>query len=132
MIDWENVEMYLDDAKGIAFDTCHKIYVLMDTEQVEQMRVYEYELIHTSEEMTPSEMLATLKEWFEKSCPLRFIQAVESVPAGQDENDGFTTLIEQGARDTEPCEDCYNEDCGGECVWDEDPEDPEDEDEDED
>jgi len=114
MIDWENVEMYLDDAKGIAFDTCHKIYVLMDTEQVEQMRVYEYDEIRTSEEQTPSQMLETLKEWFEKSCPLRFIQSVASVPAGQDENSGYETLIEQGATDEEECDLCFSL-CGNTC-----------------
>ncbi|CAB5231609.1 hypothetical protein UFOVP1582_124, partial [uncultured Caudovirales phage] len=27
---WSGVEVALRDAKGIAFDTCHKIYVLMD------------------------------------------------------------------------------------------------------
>jgi len=134
MIDWENVEMYLDDAKGIAFDTCHKIYVLLDTEQVEQMRVYEYDLIYTSEQLTPSQMLATLKEWFDKSCPLRFIQAVESVPAGQDENEGFITLIEQGAKDYEECEDCNDPSCRGVCADYDDNEDgePEDWEEDED
>jgi hypothetical protein len=126
MIDWDIVEDAVEDAKGIAFDTCHKIYVLMDTEQVEQMRVYEYEEIRTSEEMTPSQMLDTLKEWFEKSCALRFIQAVETNT--EDPNAGFTTLIEQGATDEEECEDCNDPSCRGVCMdYDED----EDEDEDE-
>jgi hypothetical protein len=125
MIDWTDTEFAVDDAKGIAFDTCHKIYVLMDTEQVEQMREYEYELIHTSEEMTPSQMLATLKEWFEKSCPLRFIQSVATVPDGNP-NSGFETLIEQGASDEEECEDCNDPTCRGVCM---DYEEDEDEDE---
>ena len=29
---------YLSTAAGIAWDGCHKIYVLMDNEQIEQMR----------------------------------------------------------------------------------------------
>jgi hypothetical protein len=128
MIDWDEVEYAVEDAKGIAFDTCHKIYVLMDTEQVEQMREYEYDLIHTSEEKTPSEMLDTLKEWFEKSCPLRFIQAVETNT--EDPNAGFTTLIEQGAKDYEECEDCNDPTCRGVCA-DYDEEEDEDEDEEE-
>jgi hypothetical protein len=115
MIDWTDTEFAVDDAKGIAFDTCHKIYVLMDTEQVEKMRKYGYDEIRTSEEMTPSEMLATLREWFEKSCPLRFIESVASVPAGEDENNGFVVLIEQGAKDTEECEECFSEYCSGDC-----------------
>lgn len=114
MIDWFETELAVDNAKGIAFDTCHKIYVLMDTEQVEQMREYEYDLIHTSEEMTPSQMLDTLKEWFEKSCPLRFIEAVET--NHDDPNAGFTTLIEQGAKDYEECEDCNDPTCRGVCA----------------
>jgi len=35
------------DAKAIAWDTCHKIYVLMDDEQVELMRGYEYDPLIT-------------------------------------------------------------------------------------
>ena len=129
MIDWTDTEFAVEDAKGIAFDTCHKIYVLMDTEQVEQMREYEYDLIHTSEEMTPSQMLDTLKEWFEQSCPLRFIQSVATVPAGQDENSGYGTLIEQGATDEEECEDCDDATCRGVCMdYDEEDEDEDEED----
>ena len=128
MIDWDEVEYAVEDAKGIAFDTCHKIYVLMDTEQVEQMREYEYDLIITSEEQTPSQMLDTLKEWFEKSCALKFIQAVETNHA--DPNAGFTTLIEQGAKDYEECEDCNDPTCRGVCA-DYDEEEDEDEDEEE-
>jgi hypothetical protein len=123
MLDWDLVEEYTENAKGIAFDTCHKIYVLMDDKQVAQMREYEYDLIHTADEMNPSQMLDTLKEWFGKSCPLRFIQAVESVAEGIDENDGFTSLIEQGATDREPCEECGEDWCGGECDYDEDEDD---------
>jgi hypothetical protein len=88
---WAEVEFYLRDAKGIAWDTCHKIYVLMDDQQVELMRGYEYDPLITN--ATPAEMLATLKSWFDQSCPLRFIDAVESVEG--DPNLGFTTLIGQ-------------------------------------
>jgi hypothetical protein len=123
MIDWDEVYTYAYDAKGIAFDTCHKIYVLMDDQQVAQMREYEYDEIITSDEQTPNQMLDTLKVWFEKSCPLRFIQAVET---HEDPNAGFTTLIEQGATDYEECEDCNDPTCQGACY------DEEDEDEDED
>jgi len=130
MIDWDEVGYAVEDAKGIAFDTCHKIYVLMDEEQVEQMREYEYDLIITSEEQTPSQMLDTLREWFEKSCPLKFIQAVETNHA--DPNAGFTTLVEQGAKDYEECEDCDDPTCRGVCFdYDEEDEDEEEEDEDE-
>ena len=110
---WDDVESYLYGAKGIAFDTCHKIYVLLDDEQVALMREYGYDLIHTSEEMTPSQMLDTLKEWFEKSCALKFIEAVET--NHDDPNAGFTTLIPQGAEQDEECEDCGERGCRGVC-----------------
>jgi hypothetical protein len=82
------------DAKAIAWDTCHKIYVLMDDEQVELMRGYEYDPLITKEQATPEEMFATLQEWYEDSCGLRFIQAVNTNPV--DPNAGFESLIEQG------------------------------------
>jgi hypothetical protein len=126
MIDWDLVEEYTENAQGIAFENCHKIYVLMDTEQVALMREYEYDFVHTAEEMSSSEMLATLKEWFEKSCPLRFVEATET----KNEDTEFTTLIEQGATDEEECEDCNDPTCRGVCYNDTEDED-EDEDEDE-
>lgn len=125
VIDWDEVDLGLVGAKGIAFDTCHKIYVLMDDEQLAEMRRLEYDEIRTSDELSHDEMLATLKEWFSKSCALRFIQAVET--NHDDPNAGFTTLIEQGARETEPCEICDEEWCAGQC---EDYDEEEDEDED--
>lgn len=81
------------DAKAIAWDTCHKIYLLMDDEQVELMRTYGYDPLITSDEMSPDKMFETLQEWFDDSCGLRFIQAVATHPA--DPNEGFETLIGQ-------------------------------------
>jgi hypothetical protein len=96
---------------------------LLDDEQVAQMREYEYELIFTSEEKTPEQMLDTLKEWFEKSCSLKFIEAVETNHA--DPNAGFTTLIGQGAeKEEDDCDLCFSR-CGNTC--DEEDEDEEDE-----
>jgi len=123
-IDWDNVEDALDNAKGIAFDTCHKIYVLMDNHQVELMREYQYDEIRTAEDQTPAEMLETLKDWFAQSCPLKFIQGVSTNE--ENPNDGFTDLIPQFATDEEECEECYNFGCNGECA-DEDEDDEEDE-----
>jgi hypothetical protein len=93
MITWDKVENAVANCKGIAFDTCHKIYVLMDDEQVALMRKYEYEEIRTAEEMSPSEMLDTLRDWFEDSCGLRFIQGVTT--NHEDPNLGFEDLIGQ-------------------------------------
>ena len=90
----ELVTERLSEAKAIAWDTCHKIYVLMDDEQVELMREYGYDPLITKEEMTPEEMLSTLEKWYEDSCGLRFIQAVNTNHI--DPNAGFESLIEQG------------------------------------
>ena len=45
---FDEVEDSLSYAKAIAWDTCHKIYVLMDDEQVALMRQYEYDPIITA------------------------------------------------------------------------------------
>ena len=88
------VKEKVSEAKAIAFDTCHKIYLLMDNEQVELMRGYGYDLLVVTEEATPEEMLVTLQEWYEDSCGLRFIEAVST--NHENPNAGFETLIGQG------------------------------------
>ena len=89
-----SVKEKVKDAKAIAFDTCHKIYLLMDNEQVELMRGYGYDPLITKEDATPDVMLATLQEWYEDSCGLRFIEAVST--NHENPNAGFETLIGQG------------------------------------
>ena len=90
---------HLATAKAIAWDSCHKIYVLMDNEQVELMRSYGYgdendpDNLITSDQLTPKQMSATISRWFADSCGLRFIQAVKTTP---NPNDGFTRIVEQG------------------------------------
>lgn len=132
MIDFTEVEMWLPEAKGVAWDTCHKIYLLMDDQQVEAMRGYGYgdendpDSLITKEQMNADQMLTTIKKWFDESCFLRFVEAVESVPEGQDPNLGFTTLIAQGEADE--CEDCGERGCKGVCADYDEPEDEEDED----
>jgi len=83
----------IPEAKAIAWDTCHKIYLLLDDEQVEVMRGYGYDPLITSEEATPDEMMRTLEEWYDNSCSLRFINAVRT--NHENPNAGFEQLIEQ-------------------------------------
>lgn len=113
MIDWTLVYEKMEDAKGIAFDTCHKIYVLMDDEQIAKMREYEYDPLYTKAEMSAGEMYETVKHWYAESCGLKFVEAVSTVDG--DPNEGFETLIEQGATETDECYECGEEDCDG---WD--------------
>jgi hypothetical protein len=92
---WDKVEVAVQMAKGIAFDECHKIYVLMDDAQMEQMEEYGYDPLIPSSSMSPEQMLATIKGWYANSCMLRFVEAVRTVDG--DPNEGFLTLIPQCA-----------------------------------
>ncbi len=115
MLDWDLVQDRIEGAKGIAFDTCHKIYVLMDDEQMVKMKEYEYDPLISKDEMSAEEMLSTVKHWYAESCGLKFVEAVSTTADGIDPNEGFETLIEQGATETDECYECGEEDCDG---WD--------------
>lgn len=88
-----DLDWYTARAKGIAWDTCHKIYVLLDDRQMELMREYGYDPLISSDDMTPSEMSAQVEAWYEASCGLRFISAVETTEP--DANDGYIHIVEQ-------------------------------------
>jgi hypothetical protein len=94
---WDKVGETLSDAKGIAFDGCHKIYILMDDEQMSEMKEFGYDPLLSAEDYTASEMLETIRDWYEDSCSLRFVQAIYT--NHEDPNAGFVSLIEQGADD---------------------------------
>jgi hypothetical protein len=101
---WFDVQGELDEAKGIAFDGCHKIYILMDHAQVHEMAGYGYghddgSHLITEQSMTPAEMLVTIKKWYEGSCGLEFVQSVTTVREGEDPNKGFEDIIPQGYQD---------------------------------
>lgn len=102
------VREYTDEAKGIAYDTCHKIYILMDDEQVELMRSYGYgeddpNAIATSGQLNPAEMATVVTTWFERSCSLKFITAVSSDKNFGD--DGWLNIISQFEVDNDIDED---------------------------
>ena len=131
----EKVEDFVADAKAITWDTCHKIYVLMDDEQVAEMRGYGYEPIVTKAEATTEQMIEMLQEWYDESCGLRFINAVET--NHENPNAGFTDLVPQFFEDedekTPMCAECgYHEvsDEGDTCRWCEESDEDEDTDED--
>ena len=84
----------LGSAKAIAWDTCHKIYLLMDEEQVELMVGYGYgdDMIFTKG-ISHDMLLNTIEDWYANSCGLRFIQAVTTVKDYP--NEGFEDIIAQ-------------------------------------
>jgi hypothetical protein len=101
---WTATSVALRNAVGIAWDTCHKIYVLMDEEQMRLMESYGYDpllrldnLDAGNPDRSPAhlqaEALRTLKQWWDDSCGLRFVNAVET--NHDDPNAGFITLIGQ-------------------------------------
>ena len=90
---WDKVALMCEAAEGIAFDQCHKIYVLLDQPQMAQMKEYGYDPLISSDEMTPEEMYGQIRDWYAESCGLRFVSAVRTVKG--DPNDGFIDLIPQ-------------------------------------
>lgn len=90
---WDTVAEYLNKSKAITWDGCHKIYVLMDDEQVEEMTGYGYDPIIKTFGKYLDDVLAIVKGWYEDSCGLRFVEAVSTNK--EDPNAGFTTLIGQ-------------------------------------
>lgn len=83
----------ITNAKAIAWDTCHKIYLLMDDEQVELMRGYKYDPLITADQMSADEMFELVEDWYDSSCSLRFIDAVSTNHINP--NAGFETLSPQ-------------------------------------
>jgi hypothetical protein len=73
---------YLLTAKAIGWDTSHKIYVVMEDDQVQLLRDYGYQAIFTSDEMTPKQMSATITKWFAESSERRSIEALGTPEIG--------------------------------------------------
>ncbi len=98
------IEAALQTADSIAFDGCHKIYVLMDESQTIDMVAFGYnepnrmfrvgdKASETLKALSTDEAFAKLKDWFDESCGLRFISAVRTVTGNP--NEGFICLISQ-------------------------------------
>ena len=103
MVDAFEILEYTKEAKGIAFDTCHKIYILMDDEQMALMKTYGYDPLISADESDPEEMANKVVEWYEESCGLRFINAVHTNP--ENPNDGFIQVVPQFADNEDEDED---------------------------
>jgi hypothetical protein len=93
MKNYDAIYERIGEAKGIAWDTCHKIYILMDSEQVDLMRGYGYDPLITADQMSIDEMFELVEDWYESSCSLRFIDAVSTNHINP--NAGFETLVSQ-------------------------------------
>ena len=98
---WSDVKEEVQYAKSISFDGCHKIYLAMDDTQAQWFKenYNGHDGGDLTFEGTAEQMLALLKNWYENSCCLKFIQSVTTNEA--DANEGFEDLIPQGAHDEE-------------------------------
>jgi hypothetical protein len=128
---WFDVRGELDTAKGISFDGCHKIYVLMDDKQVQQSAEWGYgeDGSFLVTDLNADEMLTVVKGWYEGSCGLKFIQSVTTVE--DNPNAGYESLVPQGYAD-EFCDYCGEDGAEYDGVCYDCREDEEDEEEDED
>ena len=99
------VSEVVDKSYSIAFDGCHKIYVHKDLDSHKRSVGYGYEpiLIRNSTYSGVKEAVDQLFDWFEDSCCLRFIQAV-------DRNENYQTVIPQFADEYDEDEVDYDDD----------------------
>lgn len=91
----ERLEAVLRDATGIAWDGCHKVYILLGEEQFQRQQSYGYGdggsiLIRLEGEEDRKEALGTIRGWYDESCSLRFI----SIVTGED-HDGYSSVLAQ-------------------------------------
>ena len=86
----EAVEDSLETAVSICYEGCHKIYIAMDEASHNQQIGFGYKPIRV---VVKREALRQLYEWFDRSCSLRFIQAISG------DGQCFTSVIPQGDYD---------------------------------
>ena len=93
------VQGYLDPyvvngCEGIAWDSCHKIYILRDRVALERMIEHGSYTVIDADDANGEEMYDILTKWWQDSCELRFIEAMEEDDYGKMT---FDTQIPQGA-----------------------------------
>jgi hypothetical protein len=88
----EEVREAVSRSKGVCWDGCHEIFILLDEEQVNQSLEWGYEVFLVFE--TNADMRANmLLDWYYLSCPLRFISTVSTVDG--DPNEGYEDIVPQ-------------------------------------
>jgi len=86
------LEEIVNECHSIAWDGCHKVYALMDAEQTQNMRDYEYEFLVESSDSNPYDLLEQITNWYESSCNLKFIDVVYT----ENNETEFYALVAQG------------------------------------
>ena len=72
----QRVASYLENCAGITWDECHKIYIIMDEEEVKRMEGFEYQVIKLD---SKRERMRLIKKWYKESCSLRFVQVISCI-----------------------------------------------------
>jgi hypothetical protein len=70
----DKIEDTLDKAVSITWEGCHKIYICLDMESHDHQVECGYEMVSVKDK---AEALNELWEWWNSSCGLRFISAIE-------------------------------------------------------
>jgi len=82
----------VENAVSITWDECHKIYVLMTQEAHATMEGYGYKTLPIGKAFSEEKAGSQLIDWFELSCPLRFVQQI----TGTGNNSGdYTSVVDQ-------------------------------------
>ena len=84
----------VDGCEGIAWDRCHKIYIMRDRVALERIIEWGSYTVVDADDANGEVMYNTLVKWWQESCELRFIQAMEADDYGKMT---FDTQIEQGS-----------------------------------
>lgn len=72
----ERVSIAMQDAVGIAWDGCHKIYIALDEREAEWFRKHPaYDYVPVTD---PAHGTKQVLEWFDKACPLRLVSTIRS------------------------------------------------------
>lgn len=85
------VKETIKDAKLVAFDGCHKIYVAMDDISADKLEENGYIVIKGS----VTKMFKAVQDWYKNSCGLKFVTSVSHNEI--DPNLGYLDLIPQFA-----------------------------------
>lgn len=101
---WQQVEAHLAGCSGVAWDDCHKLYILADDAQVQLMAGHGYGsaddgsiLIERTPSTSTPALLDTVQDWFSFSCALRFITVLASGAGSADDDTVFVDVIPQFA-----------------------------------
>ena len=78
-------------AHAITWDECHKIYITADEETTEEFKEWNCSITLIESAVDAAE---TLQEWYDDSCPLRFIQKI-SKRRSPDSDPDFKSVIPQ-------------------------------------